>query len=194
MGWCCPCFLFGRTQSRLRGVRDPDLFSVNADVSWPILLVAINIANQGILHFSALYGAVSTQSVAFMAYIRRSSVSTCANASASKEPPLWTASHHAAARAAVSYRKRRSHCSNRRQLTRRPVSTAHRLECHIHKCEESVFKSLVWEGWYYQTWWSRHGSSDGVLSGALSDGNGLGFSALLPSTEEGCLQYDFSPL
>jgi len=31
MGWCCPCFLFGKTQSRLKGESPPS--SANIDVS-----------------------------------------------------------------------------------------------------------------------------------------------------------------
>jgi hypothetical protein len=132
MGWCCPCFLFGRTQSRLKGVRDPDLFGVNVDVSANFSIPNGPIANQVVLS-SAPHGSVFISSVVGNAFTRRSSVSTCVSASVSKEAVLWTVLHHAAAPAVVWYRKRRSHCSNRRPLMPRPPSTTRRLEWHTHK-------------------------------------------------------------
>ena len=132
MGWCCPCFLFGRTQSRLKGVRDPDLFGVNVDVSANFSIPNGPIADQVVLS-SAASGVVFISSVVGNAFTRQSSVSICVSASASKEAELQTGSHHAAAPAVAWCKKRRSHCSNRRPLMPRPPSTTRQLAWHIHK-------------------------------------------------------------
>src|SRR4051812_27928663 len=132
MGWCCPCFLFGRTQSRMKGVRDPDLFGVNMDVSPRTFQSKKSIANQVVL-YSAPHGVVFLSSVVGNAFTRQSSVSKCVSASASKEAALQIGSHHAAAAAVAWFRKRRSHCSNRRPLMPGPHSTTRQLAWHIHK-------------------------------------------------------------
>ena len=133
MGWCCPCFLFGRTQSRLKGVRDPDLFGVNSDVS-PRTFQSLNsLLLIKLFSSSAAYGVVFISSVVGNAFTRQSSVSTCVSASASKEVELQTGSHHAAAPAVAWCRKRRSHCSNRRPLMPKPPNTTRQLAWHIHK-------------------------------------------------------------